>query len=75
MFINSHFDEAIQKLYEIIRKYPNFPEPFNLLGLISEERGEYKKSAHFFRLAAEMSHSKELWAKIGFLYKQTGQFE
>jgi hypothetical protein len=34
-FINSKFDEAIGKLYEIIRKYPNFPEPFNLLGLIS----------------------------------------
>ena len=40
-----------------------------------EERGEFKKSAHFFRLAAEMSHSKELWSKIGYLYKQTEQYE
>jgi len=45
------------------------------LGLISEEKQETRKSAHFFRLAAEMSHDKDLWEKIGYMYKNMGEYE
>ena len=66
------FDKAKEILYEIIRQYPNYHEPFNLLGLISEERKEIKKAAHFLNIAAELSPTDSLlWEKVGFLYLES----
>ena len=42
-----------------------------MLGQICQERGEIKRAAHFFCLAAEMTQTEsKVWEKIGFMYKE-----
>ena len=65
-------DQAIEKLLEVIRIFPDYPQSYHRLGLIFEEKKELLKAAHYFTLYAQLNKNKEgnrdLWEYIGQIY-------
>lgn len=70
-YINNRYEEAISVLHEIVSLSPELREPYHVLSLIYEERGDIPKALSFLMLAAQLSHGEgELWARCANLNKQ-----
>jgi tetratricopeptide (TPR) repeat protein len=71
LYINNRYEEAISVLHEIVSLSPELREPYHVLSLIYEERGDIPKALSFLMLAAQLSHGEgELWARCANLNKQ-----
>lgn len=71
-YIMGHFEEAEELAKKIIKQYPDFTEPYKLLGTIYEEMKMEKQAAEYYFIASYMQpeNAKE-WEKIGYLYKSS----
>ncbi|EGR27595.1 hypothetical protein IMG5_193950 [Ichthyophthirius multifiliis] len=68
--------EAIQIAKDIIRQYPSFSDPYELLGNIFEDYKMIKEAAEYQFLAAYQSNSSaKKWEQIGYLYKEAKCFD
>lgn len=66
LYINRDYGRAIDLLQETITKYPNIHQPWNTLGLVHEEMGNYEKALQVRMVAAHMSgNDANLWKELG----------
>ncbi|XP_072019702.1 LOW QUALITY PROTEIN: general transcription factor 3C polypeptide 3-like [Amphiura filiformis] len=64
-FARGAHEEAIAMCSEIIKQAPKCPDPFQLLGMIYEDKGEMEKSLQFSLIAAHLNPSDvEEWVKL-----------
>ncbi|XP_070564397.1 general transcription factor 3C polypeptide 3-like isoform X2 [Ptychodera flava] len=64
-FARGDHEDAIKMCMEIIRQAPSSCEPFQLLGMIYEEKGDMERSLQFCLIAAHLSpHDVEEWVKL-----------
>lgn len=46
-----NYDDAFKTVYESMAKFPNNPEPHNLLGILLEKKGKHDLAMKHFRVA------------------------
>nr|XP_006815709.1 PREDICTED: general transcription factor 3C polypeptide 3-like [Saccoglossus kowalevskii] len=64
-FARSDHEDAIKMCMEIIRQAPSSYEPFQLLGMIYEDKGDIERSLQFSLIAAHLSpRDVEEWIKL-----------
>ncbi|XP_077981936.1 general transcription factor 3C polypeptide 3-like [Glandiceps talaboti] len=64
-FARGDHEDAIKMCMEIIRQAPSSYEPFQLLGMIYEEKGDIERSLQFCLIAAHLSpRDVEEWVKL-----------
>ncbi|EPZ34555.1 TPR-like protein [Rozella allomycis CSF55] len=64
-YVQRKYDEAIPLLQEVIKLAPEAHEPYKVLGLINEERGDLELAYNFFMIAAHMAvRDKGLWERL-----------
>ena len=75
-YIMGRFDQAKEILEKVITKEPKSPDPYHLLGIISEDSKEPERAVSFFYLAAKTTHNDpELWTKVAYMYKDLEHYK
>lgn len=75
-YVNHKLDEAAFYCQQAVKIEPKHPKPYNLLGLISEEKGDLKKACSYSFMAAELTHwSSESWFNAAKLSKELGYID
>jgi len=71
MYLSNQYDEAISILHQIITHSSDLQEPYQVLSLIYQEKGDIAKALDFLMLAAELSHGEsEIWIRCANLNKK-----
>jgi tetratricopeptide (TPR) repeat protein len=71
LYLNNKFDEAINILHEMIRHSPDLQEPYHILSLIYEERGDFVNALYFLMLAAHLSQGEsDIWIRCANLNRK-----
>lgn len=66
LYISRDYGNAIDKLQEVITKYPNIHQAWNTLGLVHEEIGNTERSLQLRMVAAHMNQKDaSLWKELG----------
>lgn len=56
-FIESQYDESLKCIEQILDVAAHLPTPYNILGMILETRGEFRRALAAFTVAALLSSS------------------
>ena len=69
-FLSQEFDQAIEICHEAIRIYPENSEPYHLLSIIYNEKGDPKRAVDFLFIATQLNSQsdKENWWKLADKY-------
>lgn len=51
------YDDCEQRIIYMIERFPHNPEPYNLLGIVLEQRGEHLLALKHFRVALSLNPS------------------
>lgn len=74
LYISRDYGNAIDKLQEVITKWPNVHQAWNTLGLVHEEMGNTSKSLQLRMVAAHMNQKDaDLWKELGIKSMQVFQ--
>lgn len=69
-------DEAIAKLGEITRRWPDMPGPFTEMGKMLLQRGDTEKSITWFKRAVEIDETRSApWNNLGAAHARLGQYD
>ena len=61
----SHYQRAIELLFEVIRLSPNTPDPWHTLATIHEELGDERKALDFLMIAVQLTPKDlDLWLRL-----------
>ncbi|XP_074316928.1 uncharacterized protein LOC141653154 isoform X2 [Silene latifolia] len=61
-YADGHYEAAISLLKEVVRLAPNLPDPYHMLGLVYNKKGDIKKATDFKMFAAYLSpKDASLW--------------
>jgi tetratricopeptide (TPR) repeat protein len=60
----NEFDAAEHDIQEAIRLKPDYPKPYYILGLISEDRGDAEDATRLFRKALDLTNDPDLRQRI-----------
>ncbi|CAE8684009.1 unnamed protein product [Polarella glacialis] len=75
-FAQGDFDKAVESMRAVIRAQPGLADPYHILALIYEERGEEKKAVDALLLSAYMTSSateaRSIWRKVASMSSHIG---
>ena len=61
----SHYQRAVELLFEVIRLSPNTPDPWHTLATIHEELGDERKALDFLMIAVQLTPKDlHLWLRL-----------
>ena len=70
MYLEKNFDQAIEKCCEAIKVYPENPEPYHLLSVIYEEKGDKRRAVDFLFMETQSNYKSDInsWCKLADSY-------